>query len=256
MTIQFVDDTRLQIHPHGGLTGCWYVGLPEYEEMVFLLRLLRPSDVFYDIGANAGAFTILAASRDCTVFAFEPVPQTFAELKANAELNQQFGAISVENLALGATSGTLRMTTDQGTGNRVCRDGESAPSVEVRVTTLDAFAEEHRYPTIIKMDVEGHELEVIRAALSVLARVELSALLVETFRPHNFGKPKLQEIERILSEFGFRAFDYDPHANSLRELHRVDEGAQDTLYLRDASGIQARLRSSTFDLSRWGIPTI
>ncbi len=162
--ISFVNGTRLEVAPHSALTGCWYVVLPEYEEMAFLLRLLRPGDEFFDVGANAGAFSVLAASCGSAVVAFEPNPAAFDMLQRNVTLNSSFGPIVAENIAVGSSATRVRMTTEYGAGNHVLKDNETAASVQVNMTTLDDYCRRCLTPTFIKLDVEGHELEVALGA--------------------------------------------------------------------------------------------
>jgi hypothetical protein len=71
-----------------GATGNVYVGLHEFYDMMFLLHFLRSGDLFLDIGANIGAYTVLASGvcRSET-WAFEPDPTSVAALRRNIELN-------------------------------------------------------------------------------------------------------------------------------------------------------------------------
>ena len=71
--VPFLRGTKLKVYPHEGLTGFWYVTYPDYAEMRFMERLLRPGDRFFDVGANAGGIAVFAASLGCKVTAFEPV---------------------------------------------------------------------------------------------------------------------------------------------------------------------------------------
>jgi predicted RNA methylase len=71
-----------------GATGNIYAGLHDFHEMALLLHFLRPCDVFVDIGANVGAYSVLASGVvGAKTFAFEPVPQTFACLRDNVRMN-------------------------------------------------------------------------------------------------------------------------------------------------------------------------
>jgi hypothetical protein len=84
----FVDDMRfLAERGMTGASGNFYCGLHESEDMAFVLHLLRPGDVFYDVGANVGSYTLLAATAGARVHAFEPSPPTAARLRRNVALN-------------------------------------------------------------------------------------------------------------------------------------------------------------------------
>ncbi len=239
--IRFENGNRLMVYPHEGLTGFYYVGLPDFAEMMFLKRFLLAGDVFYDVGANAGAFAVFAANLGSHVLAFEPVPSSFKRLQENVAINTPNCSITALNYAVGASTGTLKMTTGFGTGNHALRPGESTPSVEVEMVTLDDIIRDQPIPTFLKVDVEGHELEVLKGATTVLASPALLGLLLETFRPHNWQQPKLQAIERLLLSHGFKPFAYDPEANRIVPLERPDAGDNNTFYFRSPEVVMSRL---------------
>jgi len=71
-----------------GATGNIYVGLHEFEQMAFLLHCLRSEDIFIDVGANVGSYTVLAsAAVGAKTIAFEPIESEYNGLMANIELN-------------------------------------------------------------------------------------------------------------------------------------------------------------------------
>lgn len=87
--VPFVDNTVL-VSERGmtGSTGNWYCGLHEVADMAFVLHALRPEDLFLDVGANVGSFTVLAAGAvGAKTVAVEPIPSTFR--KSEAEHNCQ-----------------------------------------------------------------------------------------------------------------------------------------------------------------------
>jgi len=245
MIVPYVGQTRLEIHPHEGLTGHWYVGLPEFDEMSFLLRVLRPSDCFFDVGANAGAYSILATSLGCRVIALEPVPATFERLRANVELNRAWDRVVALNSAATSRSGSLRITTRLGTGNHVVGERDDTPCAEVTAITLDAAASTYECPTFLKIDVEGHELEVIHGARKILKNPSLAGLLIETFRGANWQRTELRELEAVLARNQFLPFGYNADTNLLSELLEPYDGGDNTLYLRHPDAIRHRLRESS-----------
>jgi Met-10+ like-protein len=85
-----------------GATGNIYCGLHEFAEMAFTLHLLRPGDLFADIGANVGSYTVLAAGVcGARVVAVEPGPAAGAALAKNIALNRLGDRVSVAAVALG-----------------------------------------------------------------------------------------------------------------------------------------------------------
>ena len=82
------DSSFIASNGETGLTGNIYCGLHEFEDMAFIIHCLRKEDLFFDIGANVGSYTILAgAVCGAEVVSFEPVPSTFARLRHNIKIN-------------------------------------------------------------------------------------------------------------------------------------------------------------------------
>ncbi|SKB05904.1 methyltransferase, FkbM family [Prosthecobacter debontii] len=241
LRLGFVNGSSLMIHPREGLTGYWYVILPDYDDHVFLLRFLRKEDRFFDIGANAGAYSVLAASVGSEVLSLEPVPETFERLVVNSRLNVA-SRIKPLQLAVGDSPGRVRITTDLGPGNHLTMNvSEESPSIEVDLVTMKCLSEKEGGPTFVKIDVEGYELEVLQGAGDLLSSRELIGFLIETFRPNNWHLPKFQELECLLAKYGFLPYAYDAAANRLYKLEKPSDGFNNTLYLRDINVVKQRL---------------
>ena len=113
-------------------------GLHEFADMGFLLHLLRPTDLFCDVGANVGSFTVLAsAARGARSMAFEPVEATFADLNANVVVNKIEHLVRTSRLAIGREPGELRFTTTQDTTNHVAHGNDTEALQVVHVDSLD-----------------------------------------------------------------------------------------------------------------------
>lgn len=85
-----------------GATGNIYTGLHEFIDMAFCLHLLRPGDLFIDVGANVGSYTILASKVvGANSFTLEPVPETFKRLKRNININDIVSLVDARCCAAG-----------------------------------------------------------------------------------------------------------------------------------------------------------
>jgi len=163
-----------------------------YERLVqeYLLKQLKSGGVFYDVGANFGFYSLLAARLGAQVFAFEPDDHNANSLKQHARANSLDAKIEIICKAVYSFSGSISLEpaiTERGHGNAHVGGGivESAsPAVQVPCTTLDDFAERHPVPTLVKIDVEGAESDVLRGAeeLFTLSRPHL---LCEVHDPVN-----------------------------------------------------------------------
>lgn len=219
-----------------GATGNLYVGLHEFADMGFLLHLLRPGDLFVDVGANVGSYTVLAASVcGSDAIAFEPDIETAAHLTANLVANAVESRVDVRTTAVGAESGTVTFSKDLDTVNHIVdsEDGQRGTQ-QVPITTLD-LALTGRDPLLMKIDVEGHEPAVIAGGQNTLSNPSLKAVILESFD---------LATSAILLAKGFRRYDYDPFGRALRPLtSEVCDG--NSLFVRDEDFVRDRLKNAT-----------
>ena len=224
-----------------GITGNIYTGLHEFYDMTFLLHFLQPSDVFFDIGANVGSYTLLA-SGVCKAksIAIEPVRSTFEILTKNIELNQMESRVSVINSAAGAERGEISFTLNEDTTNHVVAEGESGVGVTtVPVIAIDSLSSESM-PVLVKIDVEGFETEVLKGMTATLDRPLLRAIIIElngSGARYGYSEDK---IHNLLLSKGFKPHTYDPFKRSLSEVPKF--GNNNTIYCRDLDFINQRLQ--------------
>ncbi|MDD3445126.1 MAG: FkbM family methyltransferase [Zavarzinia sp.] len=150
-------------------------------ELHFLDRLLGPGDVFLDVGANVGIFTLRGAplvGPQGLVIAVEPGQTAFGELTSNLGLNPEFTQVRALRKALSDTVGEAVLHHIE-IGNdpqafSLLTDGSDTESEKVAVTTLDQLAEEYGLQSIacMKMDVEGAEPMVIAGGRQTLERLK------------------------------------------------------------------------------------
>lgn len=136
-----------------------------------------------DIGANAGVYSLIAG-RFIPVIAFEPHPGMFGHLEENRELNGLGERIRTVRTALGSEDGTIRFTDElESSVNRVVTDPrEGQHVIEVEIHRADTwFESQATTPSLVKIDVEGHEQQVLVGFGALLAEVDI--LLVECREP-------------------------------------------------------------------------
>ena len=203
---QWIDGAKLIVsRGMTGATGNIYCGLHEFVEMSFLLHLLRPNDLFLDVGANIGSYTILAA-RVCKArtIAFEPDPDAARVLRRNIAINHLNGLACVRETALGGAHGEIAFTVGLDTMNRVARREDEATQV-VPIRRLDDIPDAAA-PTLIKMDVEGFEEQVLSGASRALSASSLLAVQSELCSPM---------VRDTLQSFGFERQFYNPFTRRL-----------------------------------------
>jgi FkbM family methyltransferase len=160
---------------------------------------MRPGDVFVDVGANIGVYTVLCALRGARVLAFEPNADARSLLVANVTLNAIDDRVEVSSFALADFSGTSSFTTELEEGNHLARESDVAgQSVEVR--ELDRLPLPPGDVTLIKVDAEGFDEAVLRGASATIV-THRPVLLIETWAGGH-------SIRRFLAKLGYRFFLY------------------------------------------------
>jgi FkbM family methyltransferase len=226
-----------------GATGNIYVGLHEFEEMAFLLHLLRAEDTFLDVGANIGSYTVLAAKVvGAESYAFEPSPQTYNHLLNNLFLNRITDRATAINKGVSEAEKELYFTDGLDTINHVVKERKGA--IQIKTTSLDSFCNENnRSPFLIKIDVEGFETEVINGSKNLLVDDALQAIIMELNGSGDRYGFDEEAIHQQLLNAGFKAYLYQPFSRTLtprkeRSLHG------NTIYVRDYHLCQDRLTSA------------
>lgn len=232
--IPFANDSHL-IAQTGmtAATGNFYCGLYEFEDMSFLLHFLRAEDLFCDIGANIGAYTILAAAAvGAKTLTIEPIPSTFKQMVDNVYLNHVVDRVKALNIGIGKEAGLLRFTSNLSTTNRVILDGEEkTDSLTVPISTLDEIITD-RIPSLIKIDVEGFETPVIEGGRRVLTNPNLQAVIMESNGSGaTFGFDEHAIYEQML-DYGFVTCSYEPIKRNLTQT-QFRNTFGNTLYVRD-----------------------
>jgi FkbM family methyltransferase len=190
----------------------------------WLKRTLKSDDVFWDVGANIGAITLVAARLCRRVVAFEPDPRSFDRLARNVAAN---GLTNVEIVAdaLGADAGvaSLYQSTGSNSGMTSLIAGRSHVVGETSVKVLRAddliVSRPDLAPTVMKIDVEGAEHMVLSGATALLRSGRLRALVFEDAHDADAQPTNLAAVERLV-EAHYRI---EPFASS-------DTDARDNMY--------------------------
>ncbi|MBN1676330.1 MAG: FkbM family methyltransferase [Kiritimatiellae bacterium] len=245
LLFRFVNDSKVLLKPGVAGRETCYVGLAEFAEMAFVLHVLAPDDLFVDVGANIGLYTILAgAGAGARCIAVEPVPSAREYLTRNVELNGLGSRVECVTAAVGRETGRLRLTAGLCVCNHVVPDAAAARAatdiLEAPAVTLDELVGA-REPVLVKIDVEGYESEVIAGAPRVLSGPSLLAIVVELHGlGARYGHDETQ-LRALIREYGFQPFVYHPFD---RTLTARDERARakNTLFIRDPAEAGARLK--------------
>ncbi len=200
----------LHLNPRTG--GTYFEGGGEPEVQNALQQNLRPGMTFYDIGANIGFFSLLAArivGKEGRVVAFEADPEIAARLRKHV-IRNDFRAISVEEKAVWSEPGTVffartdpATSPDRGLGHVVATG--AADTIQVNAVSLDQYVQTVSAPDFVKCDVEGSEVEVFRGAQGLLT-TKRPGILCEMHSDAN-----RQQLLETFARFGYACKALDEH---------------------------------------------
>jgi FkbM family methyltransferase len=236
VAIPFTDRARLLVsRGMYGATQNVYCGLNDFEDMSFLVHYLRQDDVFVDVGANVGAYTVLAAAAaGARTYAFEPSPAALHSLRGNLALNHIAGRVSIEPYAAGRAPGSVPISTGGPSAMHHIEPGSSSSSM-VEMRTIDSY---DLRPAIMKIDVEGYEAEVLAGAMETATRRELVAIITENSDDSDKYGDGILSVAAFMNHHGFIAVTYDPWKRGIRPKHKRSDN---TLYVRDMAKAEQRV---------------
>ena len=201
--------------------------LEEYEA---LRKVVHPGATVLDVGANVGAYTLLFAlwtGPAGRVIAFEPAPASAAALRRQLQLNGLASRVEVVQSAVAGAVGTASFASDGSSGaNALATNAATGHLITVETTSLDAFcASRSVHPDVIKIDVEGAELDVLRGA-----RRTLEAPAIEVF------------VEFHPSVWAERGITAEAMRSELASHGFVPEPLDPSIDIWNTEGISVRLR--------------
>jgi len=184
----------------------------EGELMNRILGSIRPKDVLFDVGAYIGMVSVLvgvsARESEVAVHAFEPNPETAERARRNAALNKCEN-VEVHTLALGRESGPAKLLTSgwgHSADSMISPGGSCTGSLDIRVEKADDLVGRlGASPSIVKIDVEGAELDVLVGMERLIRHGSVRELFIEV-HPIQLATAGHDEAElvRWLESRGFR----------------------------------------------------
>jgi len=214
----------------------YYSGFDEeIHEIEVLDSMIKHSGNFFDIGSYNGLFSVVFAKKypDLTIYSFEPNPANFSRTNINISLNK-LNNIYTYNMGISNKTGLLdfyipsdmSMTTVSSFNSSFFNNHSNTPSInkKIKVTPIDTFCNEANItPEMIKIDVEGHELEVLVGVQHILEKTKpivLCEIFTKEFDDIEHFKTHLPNVY-FINEL-FRKFEYNIFILAGTELERVD----------------------------------
>ena len=191
----------------------FYMGMFEVETIWFFKKLLRPDLILFDIGANIGIFSLIAAKKlnnNGKIYAFEPSDRVYNQFEENIKLNS-FNNIFLYKVGMSDKAGSLEF--------HVCADDAynslgSVPlreilyTTEIQVSSIDEFCKENDITRIdvLKIDTEGAESSVIEGGKNML-KGDNAPIIFSEYNRHVQSIGNLMKIESLLREYGYELYE-------------------------------------------------
>jgi FkbM family methyltransferase len=209
---EFNDKTKIRLYKDSVLSKLIYDGF-ETDEINFIKKELKIGDIFIDIGANIGLFTLIASNavgENGKVISFEPSPITFSRLKENFQLNGVKN-VDARNIGLSDKIGCLNFYVsnngyDAWNSFAMSKDDKLLDMIQVNVSTLDIELNEidKKLIKLIKLDVEGWEKYVLNGGIELLKNYS-PTLMVEFTEQNTFNAGYyVQDLFEILENIGYK----------------------------------------------------
>ncbi len=190
----------------------FFFGSYEEEDCRWWMQMVRDSTVIFDVGANVGLYSLLAASSNgkATVHAFEPTPILASAVAENARLNG-LKNIVINQMAVSETNGEVFLNFCAGRDGSITNEGMNFVTSEklqaegeaVESVALDSYCQKHGINSIdlMKMDIEGGESSALLGAQELLKRGAIKCILLELVESHdNREGSSTKNVRRILME--------------------------------------------------------
>jgi FkbM family methyltransferase len=243
-TFAWIGPLRLIVPRRSGLTGNLYCGLMDFDEMMFMLHFLRSDNLFVDVGANVGVYSLLASGMTgARSRSFEPIPDTYARLREHVALNHLEDKIQCINKGVGEKQGTLTFSSDNNDClNHVLTDmDKTTHCVKVPVIRLDDL-EDLPAECIMKLDIEGYEWYALQGAESLLKSRKIKAIILEFNQLAERYGIVPEQIEQRLTDAGYATYRYNPVERTLQPVAFNTLG--NSLWIRDVEDVVPRLRDA------------
>lgn len=189
------DDRQLEFSTPN-LSSRWELNfVKNTEEKVFKMMKaeFEEGDIFFDVGANIGFYSCLFSEKASEVYSFEPNKNAVDILQQNIE-NNSLDNVNIVRAAASDNNGSKKLSKAPGSSVMGTAQVQDSEDGEIKARTIDSLFEEEkvRIPDLVKIDVEGHELEVLRGMEEVLSKSS-PVIYVESHFEHQKLREFLEE---------------------------------------------------------------
>lgn len=223
-------------------------GLPERGSVAIVQRLLKSGRCFVDVGANVGFYSVIAGRQvgpGGKVVAFEPTPSSMRALQTTLAVNGLSQIVETHECALGSSDATATLYCEATSGhNSLVAPAERTQETHVISVRRGEAMLSRVKPSLIKVDVEGWELDVLEGLGSVIRGAKSLSLIVECSPEHIRRRGmKTAEWFKCVRDLGFKMWIIDDDTIGLHPLRVADQISADTVNLFLSRRLPASVKS-------------
>ena len=238
-TVVEVDGQKFHLDVSGGLRTTWnlyYKRIHEPQVTSIFCSLINGGATVVDVGASIGYYTLLAAKRvgnDGSVYAFEPHPPSFERLIENVKLND-WKNVQAFNFAISDKKGEKKLyvfKSGRASGSGFALRNDSVPITVKTMPLEDAVKTDI---DLVKMDIEGAEVEVLKGMERTLAKGKVK-IICEVHPKHiSLLGHDVSEITELLKKHSYKIYLIDEEGGGgLVSMSRVSEQKAHYLFTRE-----------------------
>jgi len=204
----------------------YYDGQYEPGTLHVMAKCLRHNDVFIDVGASVGQMSFFASNlvgESGKIISFEPHTERFKGLINGIKLNKMKNIIAY-NTGLGRVEKDLKLYTDRVSPSLISK-GEDSDFENIRILKLDSVLEKEKIKNVrmVKIDVEGFELEVLKGSSKLLSSDKAPIICMEYEEIGNKPLENLQFLKDINDYVFFNLEKTKGRASKLRKVNAIEE---------------------------------
>jgi len=204
----------------------YWLGTYEPDLQIAAEKLIMPGDHIYDVGANIGYISLIAArltGESGRVYSFEALPDNITRLKKNIAMNDLFERVHINHCAITDRDEPIIFYTHASgamgkAAGSAGRDEDYGESITVKGLTLDHFTQTENLPLpdLIKMDIEGGEANALRGAERILS-TKKPTLLIELH-----GQVAAEQVWHIFHDHGYQIHAINKNFSRITNLDQLD----------------------------------
>lgn len=223
------------IRRDGAIAAAIYaMGYYDYHNMHLIKKLMPRLRSFIDIGANIGVYSLIASeAKRAKVYAFEPYLETYHKLRRNIEANNRHNIFSF-NYALGSRNCLVGFRTgSDDSGYATVAAGRRCEKVESR--RMDSiYREEKIIPTIVKIDTEGSEYEILKGFGACLVKVKVFFIELNIINQKNKTQKKIIGYLNNRNFNGPYSYDHNRAVLVNKDMKKSYSQIEDSIFVADS----------------------